>query len=87
MATTSRKASTKRSVKAPRPRQKVRQISVIDRVFQALPFSEEDIQRAATWLIIAAMTVLAFAAAQWAGLTTAAYLQYSDLPPRAGSQV
>ena len=87
MATTSRKASTKRSVKAPRPRQKVRQISVIDRVFQALPFSEEDIQRAATWLIIAAMTVLIYAAAHWAGLTTAAYLQYSDLAARAGFQV
>ncbi|WP_373475540.1 cell division protein FtsQ/DivIB [Sphingorhabdus sp.] len=65
----------------------MQQVSVIDRAFRALPFSEADIQRAATWLIIAALTILAFAAAQWTGLTTAAYLQYSELAARAGFQV
>ncbi len=87
MATNTRPTNKKRNAKSPRPRQKVQQVSVIDRAFRALPFSENDIQRAATWLIIAALTILAFAAAQWTGLTTAAYLQYSELAARAGFQV
>jgi cell division protein FtsQ len=87
MATNTRHTHKKRNAKSPRPRQKVQQVSVIDRAFRALPFSEDDIQRAATWLIIAALTILAFAAAQWTGLTTAAYLQYSELAARAGFQV
>lgn len=87
MATNIRQTHKKRNAKSPRPRQKVQQVSAIDRLFRALPFSEEDIQRAATLLTIAALTTLAFAAAQWTGLTTAAYLQYSDLAARAGFQV
>jgi cell division protein FtsQ len=87
MATNTRNTNKKRNAKSPRPRQKVQQVSAIDRAFRALPFSEADIQRAATWLIIAALTILAFAAAQWTGLTTAAYLQYSELAARAGFQV
>jgi cell division protein FtsQ len=86
MATNTRNTNKKRNAKSPRPRQKVQQVSVIDRAFRALPFSEADIQRAATWLIVAALTILAFAAAQWTGLTTA-YLQYSELAARAGFQV
>ncbi|MVZ97329.1 FtsQ-type POTRA domain-containing protein [Sphingorhabdus sp. IMCC26285] len=87
MATKTRKSNVRRNAQPPRPRQKVQQISVMDRALRALPFSEEDIQRATTWLIIAALTVLAFAAAQWAGITTAAYLQYSEIAARAGFQV
>ncbi len=86
MATTTRKAPAKRKIAAA-PRRKVRQISWLDRLLRTLPFSEEDIQRAVTWVIVAALAVLALAAAQWFGLTAAAYQQYAQLATKAGFQV
>lgn len=87
MATATRKAPAKRKAKAVTPRRKVRQISWLDRFLRTLPFSEEDIQRAVTWIVVAALAVLALAAAQWFGLTAAAYQQYAGLAAKAGFQV
>jgi cell division protein FtsQ len=87
MATATRKARAKRRAKAPTPRQKVRQISWIDRLLRTLPFSEEDIQRAITWVVVAALAVLALAAAQWFGIIAAAHQQYAELAAKAGFQV
>ena len=86
MATTTRKVPAKRK-KAAAPRRKVRQISWADRFLRTLPFSEADIQRAVTWVVVAALAVLALAAAQWFGLTAAAYQQYAQLATKAGFQV
>jgi cell division protein FtsQ len=86
MATASRKAPAKRK-KAAAPRRKVRQISWLDRLLRTLPFSEEDIQRAVTWVVVAALAVLALAAAQYFGLTAATYQQYAQLAAKAGFQV
>jgi cell division protein FtsQ len=86
MATATRKAPAKRK-KAAAPRRKVRQISWLDRLLRTLPFSEEDIQRAVTWVVVAALAVLALAAAQYFGLTAAAYQQYAQLAAKAGFQV
>jgi len=85
MAIAARKASPKR--KAPAPRKKVREISVVDRLLRTLPFSEEDVQRVVTWFFVIALSVLAFVAAQYAGLTAAAYQQYAELAAKAGFQV
>jgi cell division protein FtsQ len=87
MATTPRKAPAKRKANAASPRQKVRQISWLDRFLRSLPFSEEDIQRAVTWMVLAALAILALAAAQWFGLTAAAHHQYALLAAKAGFQV
>lgn len=87
MATATRKAPAKRRAKAPTPRQKVRQISWIDRLLRTLPFSEEDIQRAITWVVVAALAILALAAAQWFGMIAAAHQQYAELAAKAGFQV
>jgi cell division protein FtsQ len=87
MATTARKASAKRKAKATPARQKVRHISWLDRLLRTLPFSEEDIQRAFTWAVIAALAILALAAAQWSGLNAAIYQQYAMLAARAGFEV
>jgi cell division protein FtsQ len=86
MATATRKAPAKRK-KAAAPRRKVRQISWLDRLLRTLPFSEEDIQRAVTWVVVAALAVLALAAAQYFGLMAAAYQQYAQLAAKAGFQV
>ena len=86
MATATRKAPAKRK-NAATPRRKVRQISWLDRFLRTLPFSEEDIQRAVTWVVVAALAVLALAAAQYLGLTAAAYQQYAGLAAKAGFQV
>ena len=87
MATATRKPAAKRKVTAPSPRQKVRQISWVDKLMRTLPFSEEEVQRVITWVFLAALTVLAFAAAQYAGLTATAHQQYAALAAKAGFQV
>jgi cell division protein FtsQ len=87
MAGAVRKPAAKRKSGAPSPRQKVRQISWVDKLMRTLPFSEEEVQRAITWIFLAALTVLALAAAQYAGLTAAAYQQYAALAAKAGFQV
>ena len=87
MATATRKPAAKRKATSPIPRQKVRQISWVDKAMRTLPFSEEEVQRVITWIFVAALTVLAFAAAQYAGLTAAAYQQYAALAVKAGFQV
>lgn len=87
MATATRKPAAKRKAAPPSPRQKVRQISWVDKLMRTLPFSEEEVQRVITWVFLAALTVLAFAAAQYAGLTATAYQQYAALAAKAGFQV
>lgn len=87
MATATRKPAAKRKAAASSPRQKVRQISWVDKIMRTLPFSEEEVQRVFTWIFLAALTVLAFAAAQYAGLTATAYQQYAALAAKAGFQV
>ncbi len=87
MATATRKPAAKRKAAASSPRQKVRQISWVDKIMRTLPFSEEEVQRVFTWVFLAALTVLAFAAAQYAGLTATAYQQYAALAAKAGFQV
>ena len=87
MAGVARKAPAKRKAKSPSSGQKILQASWVDRLMHMLPFSEQDVQRVITWIILAAITLLAFAAAQYAGLTTAAYKQYAALAAKAGFQV
>ena len=45
MATATRKPAAKRKAATPSPRQKVRQISWVDKLMRTLPFSEEEVQR------------------------------------------
>lgn len=87
MAAAARKAPAKRKASSAAPRKKIRQISVVDRILRTLPFSEEDVQRVVTWVFVTALAILAFAAAQYAGLTSAAYQQYAALAAKAGFQV
>lgn len=87
MATATRKAPAKRKAKAPTPRQKVRQISWLDRLLRTLPFSEEDIQRVVTWIVVVALSVVVLVAAQYFGLIAVAYQQYANLAAKAGFQV
>lgn len=88
MAAAARKGSKARNKgKSPTPRNKVRKISLFDRFLRNLPFSEEDIQRAFTWIVIVSLSLAAILAAQWFGFTAAAYQQYAQLAAKAGFQV
>jgi cell division protein FtsQ len=88
MATTARKGGKTRSkAKSAAPRKKVRQISLFDRFLRTLPFSEAEIQRVFTWFVIAGLAIAAIVAAQWFGMTAAAYQQYAQLAAKAGFEV
>ncbi|MGB5077554.1 MAG: cell division protein FtsQ/DivIB, partial [Sphingorhabdus sp.] len=88
MATTVRKGGRPRGkAKTTMPRKKVRQISLFDRFLRTLPFSEDDIQRAFNGIVIVVLALSAIVAAQWLGLSAAAYQQYAELAAKAGFQV
>jgi len=87
MADAARKAPAKRKAKSPSPRQKVRQASRVDILMRMLPLTEQEVQRIVTWIILAALTLLALVAAQYAGLIAAGYQQYAALAAKAGFQV
>lgn len=87
MAGAARKAPAKRKAKSPSPRQKVLQASRVDMLMRMLPLTEQAVQRIVTWIILAALTLLALVAAQYAGLTAAGYQQYAALAAKAGFQV
>ena len=88
MATSARKGGRSRSkAKSPAPRTKVRRLSMFDRFLRTLPFSEDEIQRVFTWGLIAGLGISAVVAAQWLGVTAAAYEQYAKIAARAGFEV
>ena len=88
MVTATRRAGkTRAKAKAVSPRKRVKQVSMFDRLLRTLPFSEGEIQRAFTWVVIAGLGVAAIIAAQWFGLTAAAYQQYGQIAAKAGFEV
>ncbi|MEP7349972.1 MAG: cell division protein FtsQ/DivIB [Sphingorhabdus sp.] len=88
MAAAARKGGKARTrAKSTSARKKVHHISLFDRFLRTLPFSEDEIQRVFTWFVIAALAVAAIIAAQYFGLTAAAYQQYAQLAAKAGFEV
>lgn len=89
MAVATRKGSGSRSRSTPKStsRKKVKQVSIVDRLLRTLPFSEDEIQRFLTWVVIVALAVAAVIAAQWFGVTAAAYQQFGHVAARAGFEV
>ena len=85
-ATTKRKRAGPKKRK-PAARKKVRRISWFDRFLRTLPFSEKEIQRGFTWLVIAASIVLIFVVARWFGVFSMAHGQYAQLAAKAGFEV
>lgn len=69
------------------PRKKVKQAGVIDRLLRILPFTEEDIQRALTWALLAIGLLVAIIVANWFGVPQAAYRQYAEIAAKAGFEV
>lgn len=86
MKTTSARKAPAKARKAA-PRKTVRQASIIDRLFRILPFTEEDIQRALTWILLTIGLLIACVIANWFGVPQAAYRQYAQLAANVGFEV
>ena len=82
---TARKAPAK--ARKPAPRKKVRQVGIMDRLLRILPFTEQDIQRALTWGVLAVLLLVALIVANWFGVPQAAYQQYAQVAAKAGFEV
>ena len=80
-----RKAPAK--ARKPAPRKKVRQVGIMDRLLRILPFTEQDIQRALTWGVLAVLLLVALIVANWFGVPQAAYQQYAQVAAKAGFEV
>lgn len=69
------------------PRKKVRQVGLIDRLLRILPFTEDDLQRAFTWAVLAILLLVALIVANWFGAPQAAYQKYAEVAAKAGFEV
>ncbi len=85
-AKATRKRSAPKKRKAP-ARKKARRVSWFDRFLKTLPFSEDEVQRGFTWIVVAAAVVLIFVVARWAGVFSLAHQQYAELAAKAGFEV
>lgn len=85
-AATAKKRGTTRKRKAP-ARRKVRRISWFDRFLRTLPFSENEIRRGFTFLVLVGIIVLAFAIARWLGFFSMMHDEYAKVAAQAGFQV
>lgn len=86
MKTTSARKAPAKARKAA-PRKTVRQAGVMDRLLRILPFTEDDIQRALTWSLLAIGVMIALVVANWFGVPQAAYRQYAQLAANVGFEV
>jgi cell division protein FtsQ len=68
-------------------RKQVRQISWFDRLLQSLPFTQADVQRFLTWIILAVLLAVAVLIANWFGVPQAAYKQIGTATAKAGFEV
>ena len=66
---------------------KVKQVSVLDRLLKALPFTEAQMQRALTYAIVAVAGVGLIVTANLTGVTAEAHAQYAHLAAKAGFEV
>ena len=90
MSTTTTRRSAKRKASGTRNssnKQKVRRLSWFDRFLRTLPFSEDEIRRGFTWIVMAGVAIILIIAARAFGLGDAAYHEYSDLAAKAGFEV
>ncbi len=85
-------AVVRRGKAAPRTRKKptrktVRQTSWFDRLLQALPFTQIEVQRFLTWVILGVLLIAALLVANLFGVPQSAYRQYGELTAKAGFKV
>jgi cell division protein FtsQ len=84
---TKRKSSNSRKSGAATNKQKIRRLSWFDRFLRTLPFSEDEIRRGFTWLVMAGIIIALIMAARAFGLGDAMYVRYSDMAAKAGFKV
>ncbi len=68
-------------------RQQVRQLGWFDRLLQAMPFTQAEVQRALTWAVLGILLVAALLVANWFGAPQALYRQYGEMTAKAGFTV
>jgi cell division protein FtsQ len=68
-------------------KQQVRQVGWFDRLLQAMPFSQAEVQRALTWAVLGVLLIVALLVANWFGAPQALYRQYGELTAKAGFTV
>ena len=86
------RSSIKRGAKPVKARKKqssrkVKRVSALDRLIKLLPFTQEQMQRALTWAIVALTGVALIVAANLSGFSAEVHQQYAHLAAKAGFEV
>jgi len=86
------KASIKRGSRPVKARKKqssrkVKRVSALDRMIKLLPFTQEQMQRALTWAIVALTAIALIVAANLSGFSAQVYQQYAHIAAKAGFEV
>lgn len=86
-AATRKAGTTVRRTGKAASRKQVRQVGWFDRLLQALPFTQAEVQRFLTRAVLAVVAIAALISAHWMGATQAAWQQYGALTAKAGLTV
>ncbi len=88
-ATTTRKRGTptrarRANVKA---KARVREVSWLDKLLRAMPFTQDEVQRALTWGILGVVIAGVLLVAVWFGVPNLLYRQFGEMTAKAGFEV
>jgi cell division protein FtsQ len=86
-AATARKGRTPRKVRRANTKSRVREVSWLDKLLRAMPFSQQEVQRFLTWGILGVVIAGALLVAIWFGVPGMAYRQFGELTAKAGFEV
>jgi cell division protein FtsQ len=86
-AATARKGRTPKKIRRANTKSRVREVSWLDKLLRAMPFSQQDVQSFLTWGILAVVIAGAFLVAIWFGVPSMAYRQFGELTAKAGFEV
>ena len=86
-ATTARKGRPATRVKRANAKSRVREVSWMDKLLRAMPFSQDEVQRALTWGIVGIVVAGILLVAMWFSVPQTLYRQFGELTAKAGFEV
>jgi cell division protein FtsQ len=84
---TARKGRTPKRVRRANTKSRVREVSWLDKLLRAMPFSQQEVQRFLTWGILGVVLIGALLVAVWFGVPNMIYRQFGELTAKAGFEV
>ncbi len=86
-AATTRKGRTPNRARRANAKARVRETSWLDKLLRAMPFTQDEVQRALTWGILGVVIAGVLLVAVWFGVPNLLYRQFGEMTAKAGFEV